>query len=142
MATSGVMNGTLMTVKFGASSAAALNLQTECSISLSMDTRDITTKGSGGYRELLGGLRSGSITFSALHDLDETNGLSELVAVWQDTAAPGACVVEFTTGVTGDDYYSAAAILTSLDQSAGTEDNVTLSGTFELTGTVTFGQVA
>jgi predicted secreted protein len=142
MATSGVTNGTLMSVKFGESVAAVFPLQTECSISVSMDTRDITTKGSGGYRELLGGLRSGSITFSALHDMDQTNGLSELMGVYNSSTARGECSVAFTTDVTGDDYYTATAMLTSLDISAGTEDNVTISGTFELSGTITFGQVS
>ena len=33
---------------------------TDCSLSLSMETIDITTKDSAGFRELLGGVRSGS----------------------------------------------------------------------------------
>ena len=142
-----VMNGSLMEVLFidgfGGTPTAAIDLQTDCSISLSMDTRDITTKASSGWRNVLGGTRSGTLTFSALHDMTVTTGLAELMTAFNDASSPlatGQCTVLFTTGVTGDDQFQADAILTSVDMSSGTEDNVTISGTFELTGAITFSQ--
>lgn len=141
-----VMNGSLMQVKFidgfTGSPSAVIGLQTDCSISLSMDTRDITTKASSGWRNVLGGTRSGTLTFSALHDMTQTNGLAELMACHNDATLPGQCTVLFTTGVTADDQFQADAILTSIDVSSGTEDNVTISGTFELTGAITFDQAS
>lgn len=146
MATAGVMNGSLMQVKFidafSGTPSAVIGLQTECSISLSMDTRDITTKASSAWRQLLGGTRSGSLTFSALHSMDSANGLAELMGSFNDGSLQGQCTVLFSTGVTGDDQYQADAILTSLELSAGTEDNTTMSGTFEFAGAVTFAQTA
>ena len=141
-----VMNGSLMQVLFidgfTGSPTAAIDLQTDCSISLSMDTRDITTKASSGWRNVLGGTKSGTLTFSALHDMTVTTGLAELMSTFNDSTLPGQCTVLFTTGVTGDDQYQADAILTSVDMSSGTEDNVTISGTFELTGAITFSQAS
>jgi TP901-1 family phage major tail protein len=130
--TTGVMNGTLMTVTVG---GVAIDMQTECSISLSMETRDITSKDSSGFRELLEGLRSGSVTFSALHAEDNTYNIDDLFALWNTRAS---ATVNFTTANTGDKEFSATAYLTSFEQSAGTEDNVTISGTFELTGAITY----
>lgn len=130
--TTGVMNGTLMTVTVG---GVAIDMQTECSISLSMETRDITSKDSSGFRELLEGLRSGSVTFSALHAEDNTYNIDDLFTLWSTRAS---ATVNFTTANTGDKEFSATAYLTSFEQSAGTEDNVTISGTFELTGAITY----
>jgi len=130
--TTGVMNGTLMTVTVG---GTAIDMQTECSISLSMETRDITSKDSSGFRELLEGLRSGSVTFSALHAEDNTYNIDDLFTLWNTRAS---ATVNFTTANTGDKEFSATAYLTSFEQSAGTEDNVTISGTFELTGAITY----
>ena len=144
--TTGVMNGSLLKVQFvdtfAGTPSAAIDLITECSLSLSMDTRDITTKSSGGYRELLGGLRSGSITFTALFREDATNGFTELLASFTAAAEGGRCHVLFTTDNAGDVEYDAEAILTSLDVSAGTEDNATMTGTFELSGAITSTTIA
>ena len=54
-----VFNGTNLGVYVGSTIIAAA---TDCSLSLNMDTIDITTKDSAGYRELLAGLRSGFLT--------------------------------------------------------------------------------
>jgi hypothetical protein len=146
MATTGVMNGSLLNVKFIdtflGTPTEKIDLQTECSLSMSMDTRDITTKASGGYRQLLGGLRSGSLTFTALFAEDATNGFAELFASFTNASAGGRCHVLFTTDATGDVEYDADAILTSLDVSSGTEDNVTMTGTFELSGAITTTTIA
>ena len=130
------MNGTLMTVTVG---GTAIDMQTECSISLSMETRDITSKDSSGFRELLEGLRSGSVTFSALHAEDNTYNIDDLFTLWNTRAS---ATVNFTTANTGDKEFSATAYLTSFEQSAGTEDNVTISGTFELTGAITYTAIS
>lgn len=130
--TTGVMNGTLMTVEVGGTS---IDMQTECSISLSMETRDITSKDSSGFRELLEGLRSGSVTFSALHAEDNGYNIDDLFTLFNGRTA---ATITFTTSNVGDKEFSASAYLTSFEQSAGTEDNVTISGTFELTGAITY----
>ena len=136
MATSGVMNGTLLGVYVGSTLIAHA---TEGSISLSMDTRDISSKDSAGTRALLEGMKSGSISMSALYAEDAAYGADELYTAM---AARTPLAVKFSTEVTGDHFWSASAYLTSLEVSAGTEDNVSFSATFELTGTITYSAVS
>lgn len=136
MATTGIMNGTLLGVYVGSTLVAHA---TEGSISLSMDTRDATTKSSSGYRELLEGTRSGSISVSALYANDAAYGTNDLMTAF---SARTTLVVKFSTEVSGDDYWSATCYLTSLEVSAATEDNASYSATFEISGAVTFTTVA
>ena len=136
MATSGVMNGTLLGVYVGTTLVAHA---TEGSISLSMDTRDISSKDSAGTRALLEGMKSGSISMSALYAEDGAYGADDLYTAM---AARTPLAVKFSTEVSGDHFWSASAYLTSLEVSAGTEDNVTYSATFELTGAITYAAVS
>lgn len=136
MATTGIMNGTLLGVYVGSTLVAHA---TEGSISLSMDTRDATTKDSSGYRDLLEGTRSGSISVSALYADDSTYGVNALMTAFSNRAT---LTVKFSTEVSGDDYWSATCYLTSLEVSAATEDNATYSASFEISGAVTFSTVA
>jgi len=136
MATAGVLNGTLMGVYIGSTLIAH---STEGSISLSMDTRDISSKDSAGARALLEGMKSGSISVSALYSEDGAYGADELYTAM---AARTPLAVKFSTEVSGDHFWSASSYLTSLEVSASTEDNVTFSATFELTGAITYAAVS
>jgi TP901-1 family phage major tail protein len=136
MPTTGIMNGTLLGVYVGSTLIAHA---TEGSISLSMDTRDATTKGSSGNRELLESTRSGSISVSALYADDAAYGVNDLMTVFSNRTS---VTVKFSTEVSGDDYWSATAYLTSLEVSAGMEDSATFSASFEITGAITFSTVA
>ena len=136
MATTGIMNGTLLGVYVGSTLIAHA---TEGSISLSMDTRDATTKDSSGSRALLEATKSGTISVSALYAEDATYGVDDLMTAWSGRTQ---LTVKFSTEVSGDHYWSAAAYVTSLEVSSGMEDNVTYSATFELTGAITYSTVA
>lgn len=136
MATTGIMNGTLLGVYFG---STLLAHSTECSISLGMDPRDITTKDSGGDQEIAPGLRNASISFSALHAEDAAYGVSDLMTLYN---AGTSVAVKFSTEVSGDGYFSGTALITSLEISAGMEDNVSYSGTLQISGGVTYDTVA
>jgi predicted secreted protein len=100
-----------------------------------MDTRDATSKDSSGTRDLLEATKSGTISVSALYAEDATYGVDDLMTSW---AARTALTVKFSTEVSGDHYWSASAYITSLEVSAGMEDNVSYSATFELTGAITY----
>ena len=64
-----ILNGTVYVLKMGTDGAEVQFAdQTEGSLSMTMETRDITTKDSSGFRELLGGVRSASLSFSGLVD--------------------------------------------------------------------------
>lgn len=136
MATAGIMNGTLIGVYAGGTLIAHA---TEGSISLNLDTRDATTKDSSGTRDLLEGVKSGTVSVSALYADDATYGVDELMSAWSGRST---LTIKFSTEVTGDSYWEASAYVTSLEVSAGMEDNATYSATFELTGAITYGTVA
>lgn len=136
MATAGIMNGTLIGVYAGGTLIAHA---TEGSISLNLDTRDATTKDSSGTRDLLEGVKSGTVSVSALYADDATYGVDELMTAWSGRST---LTIKFSTEVTGDSYWEASAYVTSLEVSAGMEDNATYSATFELSGTITYGTVA
>ena len=131
-----IINGTVYLLKIGADgSEVAIPDQTEGSISINMETRDITTKDSSGYRELLEGVRSASISVSGLVDDDGAGGAgADLFAVLDGRSTTH---IIFGLDAASDDYhFECDAFCTSLEISAGTEDNVTYSATFEVTGAI------
>ena len=127
-----------MKVKAGADGAeVVIGYLTECSLSLNRDTREHTNKDSEGSRQLLPTLRSGSVSFSAIHDEAEAtkHNLVDLFTLFDADAITN---VLFTTGVVGEFQFEAGAVITSLEMSAPMEDSVTISGTFELSGDITY----
>ena len=144
-----ILNGTVYVLKMGTDGAEVQFAdQTEGSLSMTMETRDITTKNSSGFRELLGGVRSASLSFSGLVDstLTSTGDLAFLMdqMVGHSTAANARTSTHvlfgFDAAVTGDSdsLFEGDAFITSIEVSAGTEDNVSVSATLEFTGAITY----
>ena len=139
--TTGIINSSSIRVFLGTSddSEVVVDHVTECSISMSTDMRDITTKTSSGWRELLPGLKSASLSLSGLFAEDATNGFNSLI----DHQIAGDLLYVIFTNVgsgsaanAGDEQFDVAGYITSLEQTAGVEDNVGFSMTIEVTGTV------
>jgi hypothetical protein len=89
-------------------------------------------------------MKSGSINFSALHDETESGtgaNMQTLFTHWTNSANVALAGVKFTTGTTGDHEFESDGFLTSLEMNAGTEDNVTISGTIELNGAITYAEI-
>tara|TARA_B110000285_G_scaffold174951_1_gene196188 strand:+ start:185 stop:631 length:447 start_codon:yes stop_codon:yes gene_type:complete len=139
--TTGIINSSSIRVFTGTTEGAEVVVDnvTECSISMSTDMRDITTKTSGGWRELLPGLKSASLSLSGLFAEDATNGYNQLV---DNQIAGELLYIEFTNtgagavGNAGDEQFTVSGYITSLEQTAGVEDNVGFSLSVEVTGTV------
>jgi len=133
-----IINGTVFLLKMGTDgSEVTLPDQTEGSISISLETRDITTKDSSGYRELLEGVRSATISVSGLVDDDSSGGAgADLFAVLDGRSTTHILFGLGTSGVDDDYHYECDAFCTSLEVGGGTEDNVTYSATFEVTGSI------
>lgn len=137
----GIINASSIRVFLGTTddSEVVVDHVTECSISMSTDMRDITTKTSGGWREILPGMKSASLSLSGLFAEDATTNYNQLV---DHQIAGNKLYVVFTntgagsTANIGDEQFDVAGYITSLEQTAGTEDNVTFSMTIEITGTV------
>jgi TP901-1 family phage major tail protein len=110
---------------------------TDVSLTLNAETIDITTKDSAAFRELLPGVRSGSISVSGLIDyVDASNrDTLNLYDAWENRSVLALKFSKATLG-TGEASFSANGFITSLEQSGGTEDTASYSATFELTGTI------
>jgi predicted secreted protein len=137
----GIINASSIRVFLGTTddSEVVVDHVTECSISLNTDIRDITTKTSGGWREILPSVKSASLSLSGLFAEDATNNFNSLV----DHQIAGNLLYVIFTNVgagtaanAGDEQFDVSGYITSLEQTAGTEDNVTFSMTLEITGTV------
>jgi len=127
-----IINGTVWLLALGGTD---LPDQTERSISINMEMRDITTKDSSGYRELLPGLRSGTISVSGLIDDQGTGGAGG--TLFTALSAQTEQSIVFGLDSTNDYHYTCFGFCSSLEVSGGTEDNVTYSATFELTRAIT-----
>ena len=131
MATTGVFNGTNLILKIENNT---LGHTTSCSLSLSNDLPEATTKDSSGFSESIAGVMSGEISFDGLVAYDDTANAIEL-ADYLLARTQLTCV--FGTAVTGDDVYTAEGFLSSVEMSAEMESAVTYSGSITLTGAIT-----
>lgn len=136
MATTNVINTTLLKFQGGAAGATVVSRQNDVTFSVNMEPRDITTKDSAGWRELLEGLRSYEISIAGLLAYDDT------LSVY--TASTGIDTVLrartsqtwiLGTGVSGDVKLSGAGYWTSLEVgSPDAESNCTFSATLQGSG--------
>jgi predicted secreted protein len=131
MATTGVFNGTnlILTIE-----GNTVGHTTSCSMSLSMDTPEATTKDSNGFSEYIGGVKGGEISFEGLIAYDDSANAIEF-ADYLLARTKLTCV--FGTAETGDAIYTAEGFLTSVEMSAEMEAAVTYSGSITLTGAIT-----
>lgn len=135
MATVGVFNGSLLSVKVAGSKL--LNA-TSASLSLSVDTPEATTKDSGGFQDLITGVKSAEITFEGLVAYDSGSG-SQIGDISDELIAGTKVTWEFSTDVAGDDRYSGEGFISSIEITADMESPVSYSGTIVSTGTITQG---
>jgi len=131
MATTGVFNGTnlIITVE-----GAAVGHTTSCTLSLSNDLPEATTKDSSGFQEVIAGVMSGEISFEGLVAYDDSANAIEM-ADYLLARTQLTCV--FGTAESGDDVYTAEGFLSSVEMSAEAESPVSYSGSITLTGAIT-----
>jgi predicted secreted protein len=138
MATTGIVNGTLLTIEVDGDKL--LN-STSASLSLTLDTPEATTKDSGGFQDLIAGVKSGEISFEGLLAYDSGSGV-QIGDISGELISGTSVTWEFSTGVSGDDKYSGNGFISSIEITADMEAPVSYSGTIVTTGTITQGVVA
>ena len=138
---SNVFNGTNLLLKVSADGGtpAVIGHSTSASLSLSIDLPEATTKDSGGYQEVIGGVRSGEISFEGLVSYTDTNNFKELSEL-----ANARTKIDWTLGTTtsGDQILSGEGFISSVEISGEMESPVTYSGSITTTGIITSGTVA
>lgn len=139
MATTGVLNATA--VKFqGAETEGTLAAFTkikDSTISVSTAARDVTTKDSSGWEEVIAGIKSATISITGLFMHDADFGFNDLMAA----QLAGTLVdVEVTVGQGGSGDYtvSATCLIESLDLPSAYEDNIEYSCSLKVSGALTY----
>ena len=142
MPATSIMNSTDVVIQISTdgSSYDIVGRATSASLSVSMETRDITTKDSAGWQENLEGLKNwslsgdGLVTYSISGEYETPD---ELFTILSNRTAID---VKFGSMTSGEIDYSGKAFLVSYEQEAGVEESVTYS--FSLTGTGTLTQAS
>ena len=131
MATTSIFNGSILVLKYD---GGIIGHTTSCSISLSTDTPEATSKDSSGFTEYIPGVMSGEISFEGLIKYTDS---TSVITLTDALLARNTVTAIFGTTVSGDAVYSASCIVSSIEHSAEMESPATFSGTLTLTGAIT-----
>lgn len=137
---SSVFNGTNLVLKFATDGGTleALGHSTSCSMTISQDLPEATTKDSSGFQEVISGLRSAEISFDGLIDYtDNADSLKNVDGIASLITGRNKIDWSFGTAVTGDTIFTGEGFIASLEQSAEMESPATYSGTITVTGAIT-----
>ena len=135
MATTGVVNGTIVQLKIGGTAIANLMSHDE---SFNTAMRDITTEDSAGDSESAPGLRSADISSKFLFVEGASEGFSACMTAYQ--AGTKLTLVSGST-VTGDTKITSSAYITTIKKTNPKDANVEIDVTFKVTGAQTVGTV-
>tara|TARA_R100001509_G_scaffold57568_1_gene31714 strand:- start:381 stop:821 length:441 start_codon:yes stop_codon:yes gene_type:complete len=140
-----IQNGSNLILKVQQANGAAdefkLMHSQNCSISINADTIDISNKDSAGFRDLIGGQKSFSLSADGLMDFNPSSPttITEVDELFTQMMARTSVTFTFTLASTstGDYTYTGNGFITSLEISGGTEDAPTYSITIEGNSTLT-----
>ena len=144
----GLVNGTDLLLKVGDSNSneVVVAFATSCSLEISMDEIDQTNKDSAGYKSIIGGLRSWSVSSDALYQNEAESSRTGFIELWDKIENRTKVYVELSvTGASSGDsnkYYHGEAYVTSLSVNGGTEDQATYSVSLTGSGALTEADAA
>lgn len=95
---------------------------------------DVTTKDSGGWKEIIPGMKSFSIAIDALLTFDETYGFEALNDAYLNRTL---IYFRLTTETTGNEKFWGSGYISSVEVNAGLEEAVTYSVGIEGTAAIT-----
>jgi predicted secreted protein len=137
---SGKFNGKDMKVYTVTGGTETLITDTDSSeISFTMSPIDTTTKDSNGWREVIAGLKEGSISISGMVNYSGTNQVDELVNALVNSTQ---LTVKFKTTTTGDTTYQWACFVTSVPLTFGQDEAATFTCDLTPSGSPTISTVA
>ena len=134
-ASTSVMNSTDVVIKVG---SEIVGKMTSASLSVSMATRDTSTKESAGWMEVLEGQKSWTLSGEGLVVYNNT-GKATPDDIYTYLSNRTAVAIEFGSETTDEKYYSGSGFFTEFTTDAGVEDNATFSFSFQGTGVLTQG---
>jgi predicted secreted protein len=104
---------------------------------MNVDPIDISTKDSAGFRELLGGQKSFSLSADGLMDFEATAGDTDVAELFDQMMNRTAVDFTFALSVPAGYTITGDGFITSLEVTGGTEDAPTYSCTIEGSGAIT-----
>ena len=145
MPSQSIMNATDVVIQISEDDGSTYDIvgrATSASLSVSMETRDVTTKQSACQDEFLEGLKSftlsgdGLVVYTISGDFDTPDNLYNILNNRTKVK------VKFGSTTSGEIDYTGDAFLTSYEQEAGVEENTTYSFSFQGTGALTQASVS
>lgn len=139
-ASTSVMNSTDVVVRIGTDGVTYENVgkMTNASLSVTMATRDTSTKDSSGWMEVLEGQKSWTLSGEGLV-VYNNSGKATPDDIYGHLSSRTLIYIEFGSEATDEKYYSGTGYFTEFSTDAGVEDNATFSFSFQGTGTLTQG---
>lgn len=145
MATNNPVNGTALALYIDESGTLRkVGNLTSNDFDISADMIEVSSKSSAGWKEFIKGDMGATFTFEGIYEEDTSLGTSErsFADLYNLLVGSSTATLVFTTNSTGDDKYSAAAIISNLKLGAPYNDKATFSGTAQITGAITKGTVS
>lgn len=142
-ASTSVMNSTDVVVRIGTDGVTYENVgkMTNASLSVTMATRDTSTKDSSGWMEVLEGQKSWTLSGEGLV-VYNNSGKATPDDIYGHLSSRTLIYIEFGSETTDEKYYSGTGYFTEFSTDAGVEENATFSFSFQGTGTLTQGTQA
>lgn len=142
--TTGIINGSDLKIMVAAEGGTELVIDnvTDCSISVQNEFRDTTVKANAGYKALLPGMTSATMSFSAFYASDAGAGKGyEQLSVFQIDKEKldlrfTHVIGQASTENAGDHRYQVKGYIESLELSGGTEDNATFTCSVQIVETI------
>ena len=137
-----ILNGTELKV-YSAGTTDLVAFAQNCTLNVNHSPREITNKQSGGFKEILEGLRDFSIDVDGAYAWTNaagaalTNGVDDTLETNVLNARQAVTFIFGDTATTSDVSYSGSGFITSVSLTGGTEDTATYSLTIEGTGILT-----
>ena len=110
---------------------------TSCSISMNVDTIDVSTKDSAGFRDLIGGQKSFSLSADGLMDFTSTASTTDPDELFTQMMDRTAVTFTFALATPAGYKYTGSGFITSLEITGGVEDAPTYSVSLEGTDAIT-----
>ena len=137
-ASTSVMNSTDVVVRLGTDGVSyqTVGKMTNASLSVTMATRDASTKDSAGWMEVLEGQKSWTLSGEGLV-VYSNSGKVTPNDIYTHLSNRAVIHIEFGSESTDEKYYKGTGYFTEFSTDAGVEDNATFSFSFQGTSTLT-----
>ena len=133
-----IFNGTDLILKVQAVNGAADEYKlmhcTTCSLSISSDTIDVSNKDSAGWKDLLGGQKSFSLSGDGFMDFASTGSTTDPDELVQNLFDRDSVTFTFALATPAGYKFTGSGFITSVEISGGTEDAPTYSISIDGTG--------